>query len=90
MNKKELIGYVAEKADLSKKDAAAAIDAFMEGVGSVIEKGGKISLIGFGTFGVKQRAARDGVNPATKKKVRYAAKKVPFFRAGKALKSKAL
>lgn len=90
LNKKELVGYVAEKTDLSKKDASAAVDAFIEGVGSVIEKGGKISLIGFGTFGVKERAAREGVKPGTKIKMKYAAKKVPYFKAGKALKEKAL
>lgn len=90
LNKKELIGYVAEKADLSKKDAAAAVDAFIEGVSAVIEKGDKISLVGFGTFGVKERAAREGVVPGTKEKRMYDAKKVPFFKAGKALKDKAL
>ncbi len=90
LNKKELIGYVAEKADLSKKDAAAAVDAFIEGVSTVIEKGDKISLVGFGTFGVKERAAREGVVPGTKEKRMYDAKKVPFFKAGKALKDKAL
>ncbi len=90
LNKKELVGYVAEKTDLSKRDAAAAVDAFIEGVSSVIEKGDKISLIGFGTFGVKERAAREGVVPGTKEKRMYAAKKVPFFKAGKALKDKAL
>ena len=90
MNKKELVGYVAERAALSKKDAAAAVDAFIEGVSSVIEKGEKISLIGFGTFGVKERAAREGVVPKTKEKRLYPAKKVPFFKAGKALKDKAL
>ncbi len=90
MNKKELIGYVANKAELNKKQAAAAVDAFIEGIGSVIENGEKISLIGFGTFGVKERAARECVVPGTKEKRKYAAKKVPFFKAGKALKDKAL
>ncbi len=90
LNKKELIGYVAEKAELNKKQASAAVEAFIEGVSSVIEKGEKISLIGFGTFGVKERAAREGVVPGTKEKRMYAAKKVPFFKAGKALKDKAL
>ncbi len=90
MNKKELIGYVAEKAGLSKKDASAAVDAFIDGVSSVVEKGDKISLVGFGTFGIKERAAREGVVPGTKEKRVYSAKKVPFFKAGKALKDKAL
>ncbi len=90
MNKKELIGYVADNADLSKKDASAAVDAFINGITSVIEKGEKISLVGFGTFGVKERAAREGVVPGTNEKRMYAAKKVPFFKAGKALKDKAL
>lgn len=90
LNKKELIGYVAEKAELNKKQASAAVEAFIEGVSSVIERGDKISLIGFGTFGVKERAAREGVVPGTKEKRMYDAKKVPFFKAGKALKDKAL
>lgn len=90
MNKKELINHVADKADLSKKDAAAAVDAFIDGVSSVIEAGDKITLIGFGTFGIKERAAREGVVPGTGKKKMYPAKKVPFFKAGKALKDKAI
>ena len=90
MNKKELIGYVAENAELNKKQAAAAVEAFISGISDVIEKGEKISLVGFGTFGVKERAAREGVVPGKKERRMYPAKKVPFFKAGKALKDKAL
>jgi len=90
LNKKELINHVASKADLSKKDAAAAVDAFIDGISNVIESGDKITLIGFGTFGIKERAARVGVVPGSGKKKEYPAKKVPYFKAGKALKDKAL
>lgn len=84
LNKKELINHVAAKADLSKKDASAAVDAFIDGISNVVETGDKITLIGFGTFGIKERAAREGVVPGTGKKKKYPAKKVPYFKAGKA------
>ncbi len=90
MNKKELINHVAEKAELSKKDASAAVDAVIDGISSVIQRGEKITLIGFGTFGIKERAAREGVVPGTNEKKKYPAKKVPYFKAGKALKDMAL
>lgn len=81
---------MAAKADLSKKDASAAVDAFIDGISNVIESGDKITLIGFGTFGIKERAAREGVVPGTSKKKMYPSKKVPYFKAGKALKDKAI
>ena len=81
MNKTELIAVVAEKAELSKKDAEKAIKAFTE-----LVKGGKIQLVGFGTFEVAERAAREGRNPKTGETMPIAASKTPKFKAGKALK----
>ena len=78
MNKTELIAVVAEKAELSKKDAEKAIKALV--------KGGKIQLVGFGTFEVAERAAREGRNPKTGETMPIAASKTPKFKAGKALK----
>ena len=86
MNKGELISAVAEKAGLSKKAAEAAVNAFFESVEGALKKGDKVSLIGFGNFEVKERAAREGINPLTKEKIKIAASKVPAFKAGKALK----
>jgi DNA-binding protein HU-beta len=90
LNKKELIQNVASKADISKKAAAAAVDAMIDEISNVIESGDRITLVGFGTFAVKERAAREGVVPGTGKKKMYPAKKVPVFKPGKALKEKAL
>ena len=84
MNKTELIAVVAEKAELSKKDAEKAIKAFTDAVSEV--KGGKIQLVGFGTFEVAERAAREGRNPKTGETMPIAASKTPKFKAGKALK----
>lgn len=86
MTKKDLVNHVAARADLTKKDSAKAVDAILEGISKTLKKGGKVSLVGFGTFSVKQRAARVGVDPQTKQKRRYPAKKVPHFKAGKNLK----
>lgn len=86
MNKNELIAAVAEKSELTKKDAGAALDAFVEAVQDALKAGDKVQLIGFGTFEVKERAARTGVNPQTKEPVKIAASKAPAFKAGKALK----
>ena len=83
MNKTELIAVVAEKAELSKKDAEKAIKAFTDAVSEELVKGGKIQLVGFGTFEVAERAAREGRNPKT---MPIAASKTPKFKAGKALK----
>ena len=86
MNKTELIAVVAEKAELSKKDAEKAIKAFTDAVSEELVKGGKIQLVGFGTFEVAERAAREGRNPLTGEKITIAASKTPKFKAGKALK----
>ena len=79
MNKTELINAMAEKAGLSKVDAKKALDAFVEAVSESLVKGDKVALIGFGTFGVTEKAARTGINPATKQKITIAAKKVVKF-----------
>lgn len=86
MNKTELIAAVAEKAELSKKDAEKAIKAFTESVAEELVKGEKIQLVGFGTFEVSERAAREGRNPKTGATMTIAASKTPKFKAGKALK----
>lgn len=86
MNKTELIAVVAEKAELSKKDAEKAIKAFTDAVSEELVKGGKIQLVGFGTFEVKSRAERKGINPRTKEEITIPASKLPAFKAGKALK----
>ena len=86
MNKTELIAVVAEKAELSKKDAEKAIKAFTDAVSEELVKGGKIQLVGFGTFEVAERAAREGRNPKTGETMPIAASKNPKFKAGKALK----
>ncbi|MCI8453370.1 MAG: HU family DNA-binding protein [Lachnospiraceae bacterium] len=86
MNKTELVAAVAEKAELSKKDAEKAVKAFTDAVAEELEKGGKVQLVGFGTFEVSERAAREGRNPKTGKKMDIAASKTPKFKAGKALK----
>ena len=86
MNKTELIAAVAEKAELSKKDAEKAIKAFTDVVSDELVKGEKIQLVGFGTFEVRNREARTGKNPRTGEAIQIAASKVPAFKAGKALK----
>ena len=86
MNKTELIAAMAEKSELTKKDAGAALDAFTAAVEDALKAGDKVQLVGFGTFEVKNRPARTGINPQTKKPVKIAASKAPAFKAGKALK----
>lgn len=86
MNKTELIAAVAEKADLSKKDAEAAITAAVEAITGALIEGEKVQLVGFGSFEVKKRAARTGLNPRTKETIEIPASAVPTFKAGKALK----
>lgn len=86
MNKTELIAAVAEKAELSKKDAEKAVKAFTDAVSEELVKGGKVQLVGFGTFEVSERAAREGRNPQTGETMTIAASKSPKFKAGKALK----
>ena len=86
MNKADLIGKVAEKAGLTKKDAEKAINAFVASVQEALVKKDKVQLIGFGTFEVKERAARTGRNPQTGEAIKIAASKAPVFKVGKALK----
>ena len=86
MNKSELIDAIAAAADLSKADAGRALDATIEAITGALKKGDSVSLVGFGTFAVKQRAAREGRNPQTGKPINIAAAKIPGFKAGKALK----
>jgi len=86
MNKTELVAAIAEKAQLSKKDAEAALNAFTGVVAEELKKGEKIQLVGFGTFEVSERAARTGRNPQTGAEMKIAASKAPKFKAGKALK----
>ena len=86
MTKAELVTMVAEKADLTKKDAEKAISALVESISETLAKGEKIQLVGFGTFEVAERAARTGQNPQTGKAIEIPASKAPKFKAGKALK----
>ena len=86
MNKTELIAAMAEKTELSRKDAEKALKAFTEVVEEELKKGEKIQLVGFGTFEVSERAAREGRNPQTGETMQIAASKSPKFKAGKALK----
>lgn len=86
MNKTELVASVAEKAELSKKDAEKAVAAMLDSVTDALKAGDKIALVGFGTFEVKERAARTGKNPRTGEPVKIAAARVPVFKAGKGLK----
>ncbi|MBP5732548.1 MAG: HU family DNA-binding protein [Lachnospiraceae bacterium] len=86
MNKAEMIAAIAQEAEFSKKDAEKALTAFMEIVTKELQKGEKVSLVGFGTFEVSKRAAREGRNPATNKTIKIPASKAPKFKTGKALK----
>lgn len=86
MNKTQLIDVVAEKAELPKAQAKAAIEAFTDAVTDALKEGDEVTLVGFGTFGVRERAARTGRNPQTGKEIQIPAAKNPVFKAGKALK----
>ena len=86
MNKTELIAAVAEKAEISKKDAEKAVKAFTDAVAEELAKGGKVQLVGFGNFEVSERPAREGRNPRTGETMTIAASKTPKFKPGKALK----
>ena len=86
MNKTELVAAMAEQAELSKKDAEKALKAFTDVVAEELAKGEKIQLVGFGTFEVAERPAREGRNPKTGESMKIAASKAPKFKAGKALK----
>lgn len=86
MNKTELIAAVAEKAEISKKDAEKAVKAFTDAVAEELAKGGKVQLVGFGNFEVSERPTREGRNPRTGETMTIAASKTPKFKPGKALK----
>ena len=86
MNKAELVAAIAEKTELSKKDAEAAVKAFIDVVADALKKGDKVQMVGFGTFEVVERAEREGRNPQTGATMKIAASKSPKFKAGNALK----
>lgn len=86
MNKNELVAAVADSADMTKADAASAVDAVLESVTTALKSGDEVRLVGFGTFSVASRAASEGRNPRTGEKIKIAASKQPKFKAGKGLK----
>ena len=86
MTKSEFVDQVADRAGLSKKDAANAVDSVLETIESTLSRGSEITFSGFGKFSVSQRSAREGRNPATGERIQIAASKVPKFTAGAALK----
>ena len=86
MNKTELVAAMAKETNLSKKDVEAVLKSFTDVVASELKNGGKIQLVGFGTFEVSERSAREGRNPQTGETMKIAASKAPKFKAGKALK----
>lgn len=86
MNKSELINAIAEQADLTKADAGRALDAVQKAIENTLIAGDSVTLVGFGAFGVKDRAERTGRNPQTGREITIAATKVPFFKPGKSLK----
>lgn len=86
MNKTELVEAVASTANISKATANSAVDAVVSSVKKALKKGDKVTLIGFGTFEVRERAARTGRNPRTGQEIKISATKIPAFKAGKALK----
>ena len=88
MNKVELVTKMAEKSNLTKKEAALALDAFIESVEEALENREKVQLVGFGTFETRERAAREGRNPRTKEVINIPATTVPVFKAGKEFKDK--
>ena len=88
MNKAELVDAISGKTDLSKKDIASVVDAIQESITDELVKGGKVSLVGFGSFQVSNRKARTGMNPRTRKTINIPARTVPKFVAGKVLKEK--
>ena len=85
MNKTELVQAIAEKANLTKVDSKAALDATLDAIAGALKKGDKVALIGFGTFQVIKKDAREGINPATKAKIKIPAKKVVKFKPGAGL-----
>ena len=86
MTKQEFVDHVADRAQLSKKDAAEAVDAFLDTVEEALKRGSEVSFSGFGKFSVSQRSAREGRNPATGERIHIAASRVPRFTAGAGLK----
>jgi DNA-binding protein HU-beta len=86
MTKSDLVNVIAGKVKISKTAALEAVDALLESIAGALKKGGKVTLVGFGTFDVAKRAAREGVNPQTGQKIKIKASKAPRFKAGKALK----
>lgn len=86
MSKQDLVEYVAAATGLTKADAGRALEATLEGVKTGLKKEGKVTLVGFGTFAAKKRAARNGINPLNKKPIKIAAKTVATFKAGSKLK----
>lgn len=86
MNKSELIDVVAASADISKTEATRAVDAMLDSITGALKNGDQVTLVGFGTFSIKQRAARTGRNPRTGEAIAIKAAKIPTFKAGKALK----
>jgi DNA-binding protein HU-beta len=86
MNKSELVAAIAQNAELSKKDAENALAATINAISKTLAEGDKVQLVGFGTFDVRERAAREGKNPRTGEVIKIAASKVPSFKAGRALK----
>jgi DNA-binding protein HU-beta len=86
MNKSDLIGGIATKSGLSKKDSAAALEATLTAITDAMANGDSLTLVGFGTFAVSERAAREGINPQTKAPIQIKASKVPKFKPGKALR----
>lgn len=87
MTKPEIVSAIAEKAGVTKKVAAATLEAFIETVMDALKKGEKVALVGFGTFEVRERKPRKGINPQTRKPIQIPAKRVPAFRPGKELKA---
>lgn len=86
MNKAELIAQVAEKSDMTKKDAEKAVSAVLAAIEEALARGDKVQLVGFGTFEVRERAARKGRNPQTGEEIEISAARVPVFKAGKSLR----
>ena len=87
MNKSELVAMIATKSNLTKKDSECALNALVESITETMKKGEKVSLVGFGTFETRKRAARNGVNPRTKETIKIPASNAPAFKAGKVLKN---
>jgi len=86
VNKADLVTKIAEKSELTKKDAEKALNAFVESVEEALKDGDKVQLVGFGTFEIRERAERKGRNPQTREEITIPASKAPVFKAGKALK----